>query len=819
MRETDSLGVSVRYFYNERGSILATVNESTGDGIAYTYNEFGRLTGVSPASYVSTDSSYSVLTNSANVEYTYNYADLISTITTESTTYTFLYNEFEAAESVKIGDTEISSYEYNDHNGKLKKITYANGLVTEYEYNELEQLSQIRHNGTVKYRYEYTKDGQIYKLVDLANGKTTVYTYDLNYEISGVTVYDTATLEKMISSEYTYDYYGYLTDVSHAYSYPLTDGEAVAYTSYSYEYNSDGKLGGGSVSMHGFSVDTAYTYDALDKVTRVVYNGSAGGVTFVNTVDYTYISSSMGESGLIGTYTSTVNSNATSYTYTYDSSGNIIKVVSGAWEKRYCYDDLGQLIREDNGETNRTYTYTYDNAGNITCKRTYALTAEGITPVTPLDTVNYVYGNDARGDQLTSYDGHAITYDALGNPLTYYNGASYTFTWSGRRMTSATKGGLTYTFTYNDEGLRTSKTVNGVTTYYYYEGTLLVAEQSELKTIVYLYDSIGAPIGFRYRTPSYAEDVWDDYYYEKNMQGDIVRVYNSEGVSLVSYVYTAWGDRASTTYHHGGANTTVTNNPFTYRGYYYDKDLDLYYLQSRYYDSKVCRFINADHSSLLLATPLALTDKNLYAYCDNNPVVRVDVDGEFWGTAVAIGALGGFVVGVAGQFVSDLVTSLFSGELTFSNWQTYVGAAVGGAVGGAILGGTGNVAAANAASGFITTGLGLTLEKILPEESSDILEKSWIEVGANSIIDGAISYGLGLLPGFNKITQGRNSMSAVYKSGLTKLRNDTVSKMSMKVATKGVASVFVGSLAMDCYYGLKQFGYERIKRLINNYAR
>ena len=108
-----------------------------------------------------------------------------------------------------------------------------------------------------------------------------------------------------------------------------------------------------------------------------------------------------------------------------------------------------------------------------------------------------------------------------------------------------------------------------------------------MKTIVYLYDSTGTPIGFRYRTPSYAKDVWDDYYYEKNMQGDIVRVYNSEGVSLVSYVYTAWGDRASTTYHHGGANTTVTNNPFTYRGYYYDRDLDLYYLQSRYYDSKV----------------------------------------------------------------------------------------------------------------------------------------------------------------------------------------------------------------------------------------
>ena len=240
----------------------------------------------------------------------------------------------------------------------------------------------------------------------------------------------------------------------------------------------------------------------------------------------------------------------------------------------------------------------------------------------------------------------------------------------------------------------------------------------------------------------------------------------------------------------------------------------MYYLQSRYYDPNTCRFISPDTAAVLTATPMALTDKNLYAYCDNNPVMRVDGDGEFWGTAVAIGALVGFVVGVAGQFVSDLVTSSFSGELTFSNWQTYVGAAVGGAIGGAVLGGTGSVALSNAASGFFTTGIGLMLEK-----TTGASDKSWLEIGANAVVDSAISYGLGLLPGLNKITQGRNSMSAVYKSGLTKLRNDTASKMSMKVATKGIASVFVGSLAMDYYYGLKQFGYERIKRLVNNYAR
>ena len=112
------------------------------------------------------------------------------------------------------------------------------------------------------------------------------------------------------------------------------------------------------------------------------------------------------------------------------------------------------------------------------------------------------------------------------------------------------------------------------------------------------------------------------------MQGDIVRVYNSEGVKLVSYVYTAWGDRASTTYHHGGANTTVTNNPFTYRGYYYDNDLDLYYLQSRYYDSKICRFISPDEIGYLGANG-DMSSYNLYAYCSNDPINYADPSGCF----------------------------------------------------------------------------------------------------------------------------------------------------------------------------------------------
>ncbi|MFR0953151.1 MAG: RHS repeat-associated core domain-containing protein [Lachnospiraceae bacterium] len=70
-------------------------------------------------------------------------------------------------------------------------------------------------------------------------------------------------------------------------------------------------------------------------------------------------------------------------------------------------------------------------------------------------------------------------------------------------------------------------------------------------------------------------------------------------------------------------------NPLRYRGYYYDQETGLYYLQTRYYDPKVRRFLNADDASVLTKDPEQLTEKNLYAYCDDNPVMYRDDAGMF----------------------------------------------------------------------------------------------------------------------------------------------------------------------------------------------
>ena len=295
-----------------------------------------------------------------------------------------------------------------------------------------------------------------------------------------------------------------------------------------------------------------------------------------------------------------------------------------------------------------------------------------MTPSGNCATVTYGYSSGAWGDLLTSYDGSAITYDAIGNPLRYGN---YTFTWEGRRLVGATSSSKTMSFTYNAEGIRTSKTVNGVTTNYYLSGSQIVAEETNGNITVYLYNSTGV-IGFQYHASTYAADVWDTYFYEKNVQGDIVAVYNTSGTKLISYTYDAWG-KFTATYHNNATSSTL-KHAFLYRGYYFDMDLTLYYLNSRYYDCITCRFINADTSEVITATPTALTDKNLFAYCDNNPVMRTDGEGEIWNWAI------GALVGGAVSAICTMGALLSGAERPENFWKHVGAAAVTGAISGAV---------------------------------------------------------------------------------------------------------------------------------------
>jgi len=252
-----------------------------------------------------------------------------------------------------------------------------------------------------------------------------------------------------------------------------------------------------------------------------------------------------------------------------------------------------------------------------------------------LSSVTYGYNDSLEwGDLLTSYGGVTITYDAIGNPLSYYNGSLYAFEWeNGRQLAKATLANTEITFTYNSEGIRTSKTINDEIVHkYHLSDTNIISEEWETNLLVYLYESDGSPLGMQYRTSTMDEGEFYTFWFEKNLQGDIVAVYNAYGIKIISYTYDAWGNCATTYHSISGNNYYAIYNPFRYRGYYYDTELGFYYLNSRYYDPSVGRFITADKFSTIKASSTELTNKNLYAYCDNNPVSRNDDGGTFWDT-------------------------------------------------------------------------------------------------------------------------------------------------------------------------------------------
>ena len=169
-----------------------------------------------------------------------------------------------------------------------------------------------------------------------------------------------------------------------------------------------------------------------------------------------------------------------------------------------------------------------------------------------------------------------------------------------------------------------------------WQGGKLVSENWAGQELEFFYDESGSPYAFSYKSSATATPVM--YYYVTNLQGDVVNILNASGSTVASYSYNAWGKVLTAT------GTMAAVNPLRYRGYYYDTDTGLYYLQSRYYDPQICRFINADN---LTSTGQGILGTNAFSYCANNPVSRVDTKGSFWESAFDIISLGASIVEVA----------------------------------------------------------------------------------------------------------------------------------------------------------------------------
>ena len=288
---------------------------------------------------------------------------------------------------------------------------------------------------------------------------------------------------------------------------------------------------------------------------------------------------------------------------------------------------------------------------------------------------------------------------------------------------------------------------------------------------------------------------WDGskYYFVKNLQGDVLHILDNMGNVVVSYEYDAWGKVSSVT--GSMADTLGQINPIRYRSYYYDNETGFYYLNSRYYDPEIKRYINADTTDLLAASPeISHWDKNLFAYCDNNPVIRADSSGEIW--HIVIGAVVGGLVNGAIKAVSNLIE----------------GKKVTDGLGTAILSG--------AASGALaSTGVGIGV-MIIGNASISMAENAANQIIANKGFENFDAVSV-MIDGVAGGISGAIGGAGTGSKHLTNLGKQTVKRSVKTTVHKGIKAGIRGTKKAFVYYSkntVKYFGAFR-RNLLPDIAR
>ncbi len=379
--------------------------------------------------------------------------------------------------------------------------------------------------------------------------------------------------------------------------------------------------------------------------------------------------------------------------------------------------------------------------------------------------------------------------------LTY---RGYTLTWqNGRQLASMKFGTINIGFTYDVDGLRTSKTIPnvGLEHKYYYVGNRLQYETlGGSSALWYFYDADGNPSGIRYKNG----DGINDYYFVCNWRGDVIQIYNASGTLVGSYTYDAWGRVTENATSADTQNITETN-PIRYRGYYYDTETRLYYVNSRYYDPAVKRFVSSDDSILSAATPEALTDKNLFAYCDNNPVTRSDGKGNIWHIVV------GAVIGGALNSIDDIinvVNTYRSGGSDDEKTKAWLHLGISFTT-GAISGGLSMTGVGVVASISINTAISLGDEALDQLIDGEINARNLIVAGVEGVIGGV---------------SGGDSTKAVTKAGKETIRktSTTFRKVYKSRGLRAAAKAYKGKAAKQATRYLKNNRFVSKKLLKNS---
>lgn len=604
----DSDGIFKEYEYDKNGNITKLIN---GKGaykktITYTYDAYGNVT----------------------------------SITSEGLTYNFTYNSHNDIKTISVGGELLVTNNYQNesssneiYTGIVENTVYSYGTVY-FEYDEedrIKSISEKSKNGNLLKALEYTYNdyGEIASYTDYKEGVTYYYNYDYQNRLINVNATNGNTIT------YEYDESSRLvkkTNINGSNTYEY--GNESASTEELINENLSNK----------FNINYAYSNDSFSQLETISYFIQTNAINKNYTYETTILDGTTYYTGRVKSFEYTSGNNQLmKYVYTYDKYNNITNIMGYennvlVYQEDNTYDSYNQITMQyvlANGKEIGS-EYLYDVRGNIL---TYYVLDASTDEM--LCSYNFYYcqtGNKnklVKVESLTTNEEYNIVYSTNGEPNLYLG---WTITYDMRNITTLLNTDYEINYTYNASGIRISKVVtknNNITsTEYILDGTNIIKEirSGENNAILqYFYDSNGEIVGFTYNNVKYL--------YLKNLQKDIIGIVDSNNNIVVKYYYNAYGRIINTIDTSGISLSTI--NPFRYRGYYQDDETGWYYLNSRYYDVKTLRFITMDDISCLGSNGNILS-YNLYSYCENNPVIRVDSEGDAWWIIIPI------VIGIIG---------------------------------------------------------------------------------------------------------------------------------------------------------------------------
>ena len=624
----DDKKVKTEYTYDKQGNLVMVRNCLEGDKsqyVQYVYdiegNKVRQFTGMtSPLTLTVAE-----VTDASNEKDTFTYAGKTYALTISGkkksddireTRYEYDGKNQLISYTDPEGRTETYTYDSNsnptktvDKNGNTRKNTY------DYQNRLTEMVAKEKKTGKeTVHTYSYNAYG------DVATQDDTTFTYD---DVSGQVTKETTKLTKNkdVVKNYTYDSAGNKsafavkvgddTKLSLQYTYDgaskLTavtdeDGKVVDYS-----YDTDGNLSERTVAGNGMT--TTYAYDYQNRLTSLKNRTGSAGV--ISEYDSEYLVNGQKTKETATVQDKDGKKTTKTSAYTYDLLGRITKEKkTGSEDISYTYDSNNN--RKEMTVGNKVTAYKYNKNDEL-------LRTDTLNTDTEEDSV-VIYKNDKNGNQLATVNRYEIPSDkkdssyvdidvTLGdnrlneNVVNHYNALN--------QLTQTLTKNYKVSFTYDAEGLRTSKTVNGEKTFFVWDGDQLVMELSESGKVQKRY--------IRGNDLVYADkgENTEKQYYVTDPHGNVVQLTDESGKVTKIYEYDSFGNEVN--------SDRKDDNPFRYCGEYYDKETEEIYLRARYYQPAVGRFLTRDTYTGESDEPESL---HLYTYCENDGVNCFDPSGH-----------------------------------------------------------------------------------------------------------------------------------------------------------------------------------------------